>query len=236
MWSYYGAKTNIADLYPPPKHGKIIEPFAGTARYSLEHWENEVLLVDKFERIIDIWHYLQQASPREILSLPRFKEDQLIDSHTYDCAAQRDLVGFLVGYGLTHPANKPSAQKMRDRPGYYEYALKRIASDLHKVKHWKIRGGDYTEIDNETATWFVDPPYQHGGRNYACSNKQIEFSELSDWCKTRNGKVIVCENTKADWLPFRPLKQIRGAQAKSVEAIWSNEPTAFDNKQLTFFE
>jgi hypothetical protein len=26
MWSYYGAKTNIIDYYPVPKHNKIIEP------------------------------------------------------------------------------------------------------------------------------------------------------------------------------------------------------------------
>lgn len=235
MFSYYGAKTNMVKLYPPPKHNRIIEPFAGSARYALEHFENEVLLVDKFERIVNIWHYLQHATPKEVLSLPRFKAGESIDLHTYDSAAQRDLVGFLVGYGLTHPANKPSAIKLADRPNHYEFQLKRIAGDLYKIKHWQIYCGCYTEIVNQQATWFVDPPYQHGGHSYACSNRHIDFNQLATWCETRNGQVIVCENSKADWLPFTPIKQIRGAQSKSIESIWSNEPTAYDKVQLSFF-
>ena len=31
MFSYYGSKSKIVDYYPPPKHKKIIEPFAGSA-------------------------------------------------------------------------------------------------------------------------------------------------------------------------------------------------------------
>ena len=30
MFSYYGSKGKIVDYYPPPKHKKIIEPFAGS--------------------------------------------------------------------------------------------------------------------------------------------------------------------------------------------------------------
>jgi len=34
MFSYYGSKSKIVDYYPPPKHKRIIEPFAGSARYT----------------------------------------------------------------------------------------------------------------------------------------------------------------------------------------------------------
>lgn len=47
MFSYYGSKSKVVDLYPSPKFGKIIEPFAGSARYSLKYFDRDVLLVDK---------------------------------------------------------------------------------------------------------------------------------------------------------------------------------------------
>lgn len=65
MWSYYGSKSKIIDVYPPPEYDKIIEPFCGTARYALKYWDREVLLVDKYDVIVKIWHYLQQAGERD---------------------------------------------------------------------------------------------------------------------------------------------------------------------------
>ena len=69
MFSYYGAKTNIIDLYPIPKFDKIIEPFAGSARYSLKYFEKDILLVDKYPVIVEIWHFLQDASENDIKKL-----------------------------------------------------------------------------------------------------------------------------------------------------------------------
>src|SRR6185369_4284263 len=115
MWSYYGAKTNIVHLYPKPMHDKIIEPFAGTARYALRYFEKEILLVDKYHVITDIWKWLQQCSPADITSLPRFKAGDNINDFTYDCDEQRYLVGFLVGFGLTDP-RKTATPRLRNRP------------------------------------------------------------------------------------------------------------------------
>lgn len=42
MWSYYGSKTKLVDLYPPPKTDKIIEPFCGSAKYSLKYGTNGI--------------------------------------------------------------------------------------------------------------------------------------------------------------------------------------------------
>ena len=58
MWSYYGSKSKVVDLYPPPKFDKIIEPFAGSARYALKWFERDILLIDKYDVIIDLWNYL----------------------------------------------------------------------------------------------------------------------------------------------------------------------------------
>ena len=73
MWSYYGRKSKLVHLYPEPKHDTIIEPFAGTAVYSLyqENWKRNVIIRDVNPQIIRLWKWLQnEATPDDILSLP----------------------------------------------------------------------------------------------------------------------------------------------------------------------
>lgn len=110
---------------------------------------------------------------------------------------------------------------------------KRIAANLFKIRHWVIRHGSYDEIDNEDATWFIDPPYQNGGHKY--TESRIDFSLLGKWCMSRKGQAIVCENTKADWMLFSPMAKNRGAYAETTEAIWSNMPHDFNNVQMKMF-
>lgn len=234
MWSYYGAKTNIIDRYPSPKFDKIIEPFCGTARYALRFWEKDILLVDKYEVITDIWKWLQNCSKKDIISLPRFKAGDNINEFEYDCKEQRYLIGFLVGFGFTDP-RKTATPRLRNRPNAMNYTIQNIASQLHKIKHWEIRSGSYDKIKNEPATWFIDPPYQHGGHAYKKSNKHIDFKHLATWSMERIGQSIVCENTKADWMDFKPFLNQNVLSGRNNEAIWSNLHTAFDNEQKELF-
>lgn len=72
MWSYYGTKTKIVKYYPSPTEGIIIEPFAGAARYSLfgENWKKDIVLIDKYPVVVNLWNYLIKATKHDILSLP----------------------------------------------------------------------------------------------------------------------------------------------------------------------
>lgn len=47
MFSYYGSKSKIVNYYPPPKENIIIEPFAGSARYSLKYFDNPIFNAPK---------------------------------------------------------------------------------------------------------------------------------------------------------------------------------------------
>lgn len=227
MWSYYGSKTNIVKLYPKPKFDRIIEPFAGTARYALEYFEHDVLLVDKYEVITKIWQWLQKCSPNDILTLPRFKAGDNINDFKYDCEEQRYLVGFLVGFGFTNP-RKTATPRLRHRPNAMNYTIKKIAQQLWKIKHWEIRSGSFEEIENQKATWFIDPPYQFGGHAYKCSNKYIDYSFLKTWCLSRSGQIIVCENSKATWMDFKPMVTQNVLSGKYSEVIYSNFKTNYD--------
>lgn len=220
MWTYYGTKKKIAKFYPAPNHDKIIEPFAGAAQYSLfgENWKKEVVLYDKYDVVVKIWEYLIGASEKDILSLPDMNFGDKIDDHDYLCDAEKYLIGFCINSGSASPKKTVAKFNCWNRQKLV------IANDLYKVKHWKVyQCNSFDEIPNEDATWFIDPPYQFGGQYYRHSNKNIDYKNLADWCLTRIGQIIVCENTKAIWMDFIPLVNLNGQLHKTTEAIFYKE-------------
>jgi len=228
MIPYFGSKSNLAGKYPPPKHSKIIEPFAGSARYSLKYYNRDILLIDKYPVIIEIWHYLQNASENDILGLPKIQKGQKVSDFTLS-DIEAKFMGFLVQASVGQPRNATGTLNGID----VERDLKRIAKNLFKIKHWVIKDGSYEDLENEEATWFIDPPYQYGGEHqYKFGNKQIDFVKLAEWCKNRKGQSIVCETTKADWLDFKPMVKNFGSNCtNTTEAIWSNHKTNYDAVQ-----
>lgn len=226
MFSYYGSKSKIIDLYPAPKYGKIIEPFAGSARYALKYWDRDVLLVDKYEVIVRIWKWLQQCSTQDILSLPEPMIGEKIVRGDYDCDEQFWFMGFMIGQGLAHP-QKSVTNIGLSASGGFANKRKLVSQRVDKIRKWNIQLGDYRDICNQEATWFIDPPYMFGGEHYQENNTNIDYAYLSDWCKLRKGQTIVCENTKAFWLPFIPLvdNAIAMNGKDTTEAIWCNDVT-----------
>ena len=233
MWSYYGSKSRIVHLYPAPKEDKIIEPFAGSARYSLKYFDRQVLLTDKYQTVIDIWIWLQQCSEQDILGLPLLNKGGDLRELNIS-PPERAFLGMMAGIASVSPRNKISAFSA-EQNGRKNY-LKRVANNLHKIRHWKFLCADYTQLENETATWFIDPPYQVGGHAYVFGNDQINFPHLKTWCETRNGQTIVCENMSATWMDFKPLSKMRGAnRLHTTEAIWTNQHTHYNNSQQLLF-
>ena len=220
MWGYYGSKSKIVKKYPYPRYEKIIEPFAGTAQYSLLHFEKDVTLVEKYDVIAKLWKWLQSCSKSDITGLPRLKCGENVDDFKWDCEEAKWLVGFIITGAPAQPKKTASKWKTIIRPNTQEYKLKFISENLYKIKHWKIIQGDYSDLKNEEATWFIDPPYQFGGQYYKHGNKNIDFSSLAVWCKERKGQVIVCENSKASWLPFSSLTEMHGVKFNTTECMY----------------
>jgi hypothetical protein len=220
MWSYYGSKSKFVNLYPSPKFKTIIEPFAGTAQYSLfgDNWKRQVILCDKYQPIIDIWTYLIHVSPNRILELPDIEHGKTVDD--YDLMpVEKQLIGFCINRGSAQPKKSPA------QFNNWSDNKKRIARDLHKIRHWKVINGSYEELPNIEATWFIDPPYQFAGKWYhsSVSNKSIDYKKLETYSRSRLGQVIVCENLDANWLPFNSLLKFHGQLKSNTEAIWLNE-------------
>ena len=222
MWGYYGSKSKIIGRYPVPLYGKIIEPFAGTAQYALRYWDREVHLVDKYDVIINLFKWLQSCSKNDILGIRQLKCGESTDSFQWDCQEQKDLVGFIIVGAPSTPKKTASRWKTVVRPNTQQFRLQSIADNLHKIRHWKIQQGDYHDVDNQEATWFIDPPYIVGGQYYKYGSKHIDYHQLSRWCLDRRGQAIVCEADGADWLPFSYLVSSRGNTYQHKEFMWTN--------------
>lgn len=227
FFGYYGGKwRDTPKLYPAPAHDHIIEPFAGSAGYSLRYASRRVTLCERDPILAGIWRYLVGVSEKEVRSLPDVPLDGSIDDLNGVCQEARWLIGFWLNRGVALPRKRPS-KWMRDRirPGSFwgERVRETIARQVSQIRHWKIVEGDYRDVRvRGAATWFVDPPYQIAGRHYRFGPSTICYDELREWVLARRGQVIVCENVGADWLPFISADDTKTTRAgrRSIEAVW----------------
>jgi len=226
FFSYFGSKWRDASNYPKPRSTRIIEPFAGSAGYSMHYPDLDVTLYDLDPVIVGVWDFLIKAKRREILSMPDVGDGQCVESLPIP-QEQRWLIGFWLTRAGERPRKHASAwMRSGERPGAFwgPQARERIAHQVQAIRHWRVVEGDYSTAPDVEATWFIDAPYQVAGHRYVKSARLIDFGALAIWCKSRSGQVIVCENEGAQWLDFNPLamtKTMRGNKM-SREAVWLN--------------
>lgn len=228
FWRYYGAKWRIAPRYPAPRHRTIVEPFAGAAGYSLRHPDREVILVEKYHVIAEIWRWLIAATPDEVRAIPCV--DAIADLPAWVPDGGRWLVGFNLAVARQQPASVVSSNIVKRRAdsagrlveGWTAARREQTALQVLRIKHWQIIEGDYSAAPDIEATWFIDAPYRgEAGRRYTCSSNHLDYPALGRWCRSRAGLRIVCEAPSATWLPFAAFGAVKGMKpAGSGEAIW----------------
>lgn len=218
LFPYYGTKFRLAPIYPRAVHDIVVEPFAGAAGYSCRFYDRRVILNEKDPLIFGILDYLVKASPQEIMALPIITNDT-VDDHQIPQEAK-----WLIGFWLNAAAARPAKRVYKGWGSSWDATARaRLAWAVRQIKHWKVYNGSYDELPTKReATWFVDPPYQKMGELYKHSAKGIDFPALGAWCQKLPGQVIVCENTGADWLPFKPFRMEQGQRAKAdqMEVVW----------------
>jgi site-specific DNA-adenine methylase len=231
-FSYYGGKSKIIKYYPKPKFDTIIEPFCGSGCYSYTYGLNKnVWLNDKYEIIYKIWKYLINTTEERINQLPNIKKGD--DIRNFNLTQDEIyLMGFCCANGRANPGFTVTAfgdkthypkNDVRWRPhSTWQLSKARILKVLPYIKNWKITNEDYLNLPDIEATWYIDPPYMFGGNRYI--ENKIDYKQLSEWCLSRKGQVIVCENNKCNnWLPFKPLCTLHGSKHKTEEVIWTND-------------
>ncbi len=223
MFKFFGSKYKLADAYPVPSHDTIIEPFAGSAAYSVRHGiGHRVVLIEKDEAVVTLWHRLLAMSAEDIRHLP----DPTPGSTSDDL-----LVAFAAGRTTrdTPPSGFVVSPRMAQR---FRPMVNRVASVVDRCRHFEVAAADYTAAPDIEATWFIDPPYQaRGGRwdrtrggRYRHPNRDIDYAALADWSRARRGQVVVCDQEGADWLPFSHKIEARdNTHGTYREVWWSNQ-------------
>ena len=227
---YYGGKSKIAGHYPAPKYGTIIEPFAGAAGYSLHYAtpDHRVILIEKNPAIAALWRRLQKMTPDEVMAIecPPAGERTTEPLVIAGCAGQQ----FANGKWYQGISYQVTARMKRDFPKIQ----RRVAAAIPRIASWEILEGHCGLVAPDMeATWFIDPPYwvhpDRRGTNgdvYAEGSDAIDFDRLGEWCRTRRGQTIVCEQLGASWLPFRHLVEIQttaSGPSRRTEVIWTQE-------------
>lgn len=223
-FNYFGRKARIAGLYPRPDHDTIIEPFAGSAAYALhsDHWLKNVILIEKHPDIAELWRWFISpgTTASTILELPDMVEKaNLAELGFGPPGSPTRTLASLSSPSADFRKNVVSGWMARG----WSAMRTRVAQNVHKVKHWQLIEGDYREAPDLEATWFIDPPYQKIAHGYESDRTDINFTELAQWCLSRPGQLIVCEESGADWLPFEPLTAKKTLNATdTLEVVYTN--------------
>ncbi|WP_228060438.1 MULTISPECIES: hypothetical protein [unclassified Coleofasciculus] len=135
MFYYYGRKKQIAKYYPSPNFDTLIEPFAGSAAYSLygENWKKEVILIERDERVSEIWQWLiEEATPSKISSLPDLEIGEKSSEFLH-------IIHAATKMAFHYKTIKVTPVLARN----WEISKRYMAQNLFKVKHWRIINADY---------------------------------------------------------------------------------------------
>jgi len=232
MFKYFGSKRRLAPTYQPPHHDLIVEPFAGAAAYAV-YWltrasQTRAVLIDKDPQVIDLWDRLLSMTPTEISEYP----DPQVGDRTDDLLWLTSASAMSVWGAVRNSGEaQVTERQFHDWPGVkWRMAQDRaLIGDRDRVD---LMVGDYTDATNTEATWFIDPPYQSQGVWYVENGSSIVWPDLARWCQSRNGQIIVCEASPADWLPFEPHRMALNQESwETLELVWYShpDPTLFDH-------
>ena len=220
---YFGGKSAIAKHYPAPMFDTIVEPFAGAAGYSLHYAvpEQPVIIIEKDERIADLWVRLQHMTADDLWDI--------------DCppVGERTTEPLIVLAACCQTRRILFDQQVTTRQALKWPPMRRkLLKALPLIKSWTVLHGDALAVAPDIeATWFVDPPYQVSGAKgtngdgYREGSSAIDYAKLGEWCRSRRGQMIVCEQLGATWLPFEYLTEINTttpALSRRTEVMWTN--------------
>jgi site-specific DNA-adenine methylase len=226
-FAYYGAKHGLASKYPRPRFDTIIEPFAGSAGYSTAHASTgrHVVINDLDDLVIDTWHRLRTITTADLDAVG----ESLVPG---DMTDDMILKGMSGAVSWTERPRAITSRMVKD----WMSVRRRIEATVPYLRGWEIIQGDYRSLPDVEATWFIDPPYQPlislAGKLYRSSSDGIDYAELGEWCRSRKGQVIVCEQSPAEWLPFAALSsQANGSSrlnsdlnsASRMEVMWHSD-------------
>lgn len=228
LFKWFGSKWLSSKRYPAPRYDVIVEPFAGSAGYSLRYGAGKtVILYESDPHLLFLWDWLiREASEQDILNIP-IGVSEGTDIRTLGLSIGQQLL--LKSWQRTNNVgNCWTISPWGNLPGQWTANTRvRVASEFSIVRGWKIFKDGFTGLSSIVpATRFIDPPYQH---NYKYRSPPIDYSSLGALVSQLPGQTIVCEavcpktGAVPDWLPFEPFGKSVTSRRKSTQSHHSKE-------------
>lgn len=172
FFSRFGAKYRVARHLGPPRGDEVVEPFAGSACYSL-FWEpKRVSLYDKDDDTCLSWDWLINCSVADVMRLPapiRSNEEWLAlpdgprQVIYWNCGFAQPRVGRNLPPWYLHYINtgeRTGAMLGNNKWRSWDESNRAlIARQRPKLDKWTFEQLDYRDIPLRRAHWHVDPPY-----------------------------------------------------------------------------
>jgi hypothetical protein len=226
LFKWFGSKWSSGRLYPEPQLPTIIEPFAGSAGYSLNHADKQVHLWDTHPRIAELWGWLiQEATQALVLDIP-LNVPEGTDVRSLGLSAGQALL--LRMWQRTNNCSECwTISKWGHLPGQWTANTRaRVAEEVTAIKHWRF-GLPWGAI----ATYHVDPPYLF---NYRYGAKPFSYDELAQHLLALPAacQIMVCEAAHPKtgeipgYLPFEHFarrvtsRRAEGNHTHSSELMW----------------
>ena len=196
LFKWFGSKWMASKRYPCPLNGPIIEPFAGGAGYSLRHAAHPVYLAESDPNILDLWQWLINCKPSDILSIPI---NNIEGSSILDMELSRGQSLLLKNWQRTNNVSECwTVSAWGNKPGQWTSNCRdRVARDVCFISHWNAETKDGFSLmesnmaNDKSITWLIDPPYFY---NYRYKNGgQFDYERLAAAVGDLKGQVIACE-------------------------------------------
>ncbi len=204
LFKWYGSSWSSAKHYPAPIPGyTIFEPFAGSAGYSLNHYEHKCVLWEINPRLQELWCWLiYVAQPDDIRQIP-LNVPEGTDIRTLGLSWGQSLL--LKNWQRTNNVSECwTISSWGNKSGQWVGNCRaRVADEVMAIKHWEFRQPTWTE----QGTYLCDPPYIF---NYNYGIKNFDYQKLvDDIGKVPQGSLVIASeaackvtNKIPDYLPF----------------------------------
>lgn len=188
LFKWFGSKWLASKLYPPPDHDSIFEPYAGSAGYSLRHFQKNVTIYDDNEQLKALWSWLINDANYELIKSIPTNIEVGYDIRNLNLSSGQQLL--LKHWQRTNTVgNCWTISSWGNKPGQWtESTRERVAREVEFIKHWKFCPITW----KEEGTYFVDPPYEF---NYRYGIRTFDYDELVQNISSvpESSTVIVCE-------------------------------------------
>lgn len=225
LFKWFGSSWSSAKHYPAPlPRLPVFEPFAGSAGYSLNHFESNVVLWEVNPLLQELWCWLiYHATSQDILDIP-LNLPEATDIRTLQLSWGQKLL--LKNWQRTNNVgNCWTVSKWGHLPGQFTANTRaRVADQVNAIKHWQFRPIDWTE----TGTYLCDSPYIY---NYPYGIKNFDYQKyvINVLGLPANSMAICCEaacsktGAVPNYLPFEPSHRQVTSRRKSTQSHHSKE-------------